>query len=232
VVGAGADDGEADGHVHAAVEVEQLHRDEALVVVHGDDEVVVALHGFDKDGVGGEGADGIDAVLAGHEDGGLDDAFFLIAEVLLRLVGLFLGMATTRISLDLYDTGEADLSKLGDLVPQFGRYLLGKIIYGVIVLIGLVLLIVPGIILSYMFLYVGYLIIDRDLGPIEALKESKVVTDGSKLSLLLFSLVVALLNIAGVLCLLVGLLVTIPVTLMASVYVYRQLSPRLDAPAA
>ncbi len=81
VVGGGADDGEAEGDVDAAVEVEEFDGDEALVVVHGDDEVVVALDGFDEDGVGGEGAVGVDAVLAGHEDGGLDDAFFLVAEL-------------------------------------------------------------------------------------------------------------------------------------------------------
>lgn len=152
-------------------------------------------------------------------------ALRVISEIILRLIGLFLGMATTRISLDLYDTGETDLSKLSDLIPQFLPYLGGKIMYGIIVLIGLVLLVVPGIIVSYMFLYVGYLIIDRQLGPIEALKESKVVSDGSKWHLFLFSLVIALLNIVGAVCLLVGLIVTIPVTLMASVYVYRQLSP-------
>ena len=151
---------------------------------------------------------------------------------LLRGSWIVLPLITTRISLDLYDTGEADLSKIGGLLPQFLPYLGGKILYGLIVLIGLILLVVPGVIVSYMLLYVGYLIIDRNLGPIEALKESKVVTDGSKWHLFLFSLAVALLNIAGVLCLLVGLLVTIPVTLMASVYVYRQLSPRLEAAAA
>jgi len=155
-----------------------------------------------------------------------------VSELVLRLIGLFLGMITTRISLDLYDTGETDLSKISDLIPQFLPYLGGKILYGLIVLVGLVLLIVPGIIVSYMFLYVGYLIIDRQLGPIEALKESKVVTDGSKMNLFLFSLVIALINIVGVVCLLVGLLVTIPVTLMASVYVYRQLSPRAEVVAA
>ena len=50
-------------------------------------------------------------------------------------------------------------------------------------------------------------------------------------SCLTFSLVVALLNIGGAICLLVGLLVTIPITLMASVYVYRQLSPKQEATA-
>jgi uncharacterized membrane protein len=148
-----------------------------------------------------------------------------LAKILLRIVGLILGMITTKISLDIVDHGQADLSRLGDLAGIFVPYLIGKILYGVIVLVGLVLLIVPGLIASYMFLYVGYLIIDRKIGAIEALKESRAITDGVKWDLFLFSLLVGLINIVGVLCLLVGLFVTIPVTLMASAYVYRKLSP-------
>jgi len=159
-------------------------------------------------------------------------ALRVVFEIVLRLFGLFLGMVTTRISLDFYDQGDADLSKISGLLPQYPRYLGGKILYGLIVLVGLVLLIIPGIILSYMFLYVGYLIIDRNIGPIDALKESKAITKGSLLQLFLFTIVIAVLNIVGVLALVVGLLVTIPVTLMASVYVYRQLSPRIEAAAA
>ena len=141
------------------------------------------------------------------------------------LFGLALGMASTRISLDLYDAGEPDLSRLGELLPQYLPYLFGKILYGLIVMVGLLLLLIPGVIVAYMFLYVGYLIIDRGLGPIDALEKSRAVTDGYKWDLFLFSLTVALLNMVGVLCLFVGLFVTIPVTLMASAYVYRKLSP-------
>jgi len=149
----------------------------------------------------------------------------IMVKVVLRLIGLVLGMASTRISLDIHDSGQPDLSRVATIVPQIPSYLISKILYGLIVLVGLVLLIVPGIIVAYMFLYVGYLVIDRGLGPVAALGESRVVTDGYKMDLFLFSLVVALVNIIGVVCLFVGLFVTIPVTLMASAYVYRRLSP-------
>jgi len=158
-------------------------------------------------------------------------AGLIIVKLLLRLVGLLLGMATTRISLDIYDTGKPNLSILSELLPQAPSYIAGKVIYGLIVLVGLILLIVPGIIVAYMFLYVGYLIIDRNLGPIVALQESRVLTDGYKLDLFLFSLVVAGINLLGVLCVFIGLFVTIPVTLMASAYVYRKLAPAEAAAA-
>ncbi len=157
---------------------------------------------------------------------------FVIGKILSRLIGLLLGMAATRISLDLFDNDQADLARLGELPGVAVPYLVGKVLYGVIVLLGLVLLIVPGLIAAYMFLYVGYLIIDRHLGPVEALKESKALTTGVKWDLFLFSLVVAVINIIGVLCLFIGLVVTIPMTLMASVFVYRRLSPASGAAAA
>ena len=61
----------------------------------------------------------------------------------------------------------------------------------------------------------------QDTIPVKA----SALTDGYKMDLFLFSLTVAVINIIGVICVFVGLFVTIPVTLMASAYVYRRLSP-------
>ncbi len=57
----------------------------------------------------------------------------------------------------------------------------------------------------------------------EAFRESARMTDGQKGQLFLFGLVIALFNLAGALCLLVGLLFTIPASMMAMAYVYRKL---------
>jgi uncharacterized membrane protein len=166
-----------------------------------------------------------DLIVARVTERGTAIAFILT--LIIRLIGLFLGMVATRIALDIYDNGSADLSHLSDLLPLLPSYFVGKLLYGIIVLVGLILLIIPGFILAYMFLYVGYLIVDRRLGPIDALQESRVITNGVKLDLFLFSLVVGVLNLLGAICLLIGLFVTIPVTLMASTFVYRRLSPKL-----
>ncbi len=45
VVDGGANDGEADGDVHPAIEIEELHGDVALVVVHRHHQIVLALDG-------------------------------------------------------------------------------------------------------------------------------------------------------------------------------------------
>lgn len=170
----------------------------------------------------------------------------IITKIILRLIGLVLGMVSTRISLDIYDSGQPNLHRIGELFPLILTYIVGKFIYALIFLIGLFLLIVPGIIFAYMFLYVGYLMIDRNIGALEgwnpimwivlafrgtfeALAESRILTDGYKWKLFFFSIAVAVVNLIGVVCLFVGLFVTIPTTLMASVYVYRKLAPAESA---
>jgi uncharacterized membrane protein len=149
-----------------------------------------------------------------------------VLRVVLWLVNLYLGMVSTRIALDIYDSGTANLNRLGDLFQIYIPYVIGKFLFAVMVGVGTILLIVPGIILSLMFLYVGYLVVDRRLGPIEALKESYRITTGVKWPLFVFGLVIVLVNIVGMVCLGIGLFVSVPITMMASAYVYRQLSPR------
>ena len=62
------------------------------------------------------------------------------------------------------------------------------------------------------------------MGPIEALKASSRATMGSKWDLFLFGLLLGLMNFAGVLLFLVGLFVTIPISMVACAYVYRRLT--------
>ena len=45
VIGAGAHERQAERHVDAVLDAEVLHRDQAVVVGHGDDDVELARHG-------------------------------------------------------------------------------------------------------------------------------------------------------------------------------------------
>ena len=102
----------------------------------------------------------------------------------------------------------------------------------IVVFIGFILFIVPGIIYGIKFMFAGYLIAEKTMGVIESLKKSSEITQGSKMNLFLFGILTALINVAGVLCLGVGLFITIPLTMVATAYIYRKLVPSIDAPAA
>ena len=61
------------------------------------------------------------------------------------------------------------------------------------------------------------------MGPIEALKKSSQITKGVKLDLLVFSFLLTGINILGVLAFGIGLILTIPTTIIATAFVYRKL---------
>jgi uncharacterized membrane protein len=105
----------------------------------------------------------------------------------------------------------------------------------VAVAIGLVLLIVPGLIAMVLFMFSTFLVIDRGLGPIDALKASMEMTRGNRWPLFGFILLCLLILFVGVLALGVGLLVAAPVAGIAFAYAYRLLSggaAQIQAPDA
>ena len=116
--------------------------------------------------------------------------------------------------------------------PQhYFQYLVAVVLTGIAVIVGLVLLIVPGIIVMLMLLFVKYAVVDKNLGPIEALKESARITKGHRIDLLVLLSLALLVNIAGALCVLIGLLVSVPVTYLSMVHAYRTLQKLAPANA-
>ncbi|MEA3324328.1 MAG: hypothetical protein U9Q37_04220 [Euryarchaeota archaeon] len=69
------------------------------------------------------------------------------------------------------------------------------------------------------------MIVDKGLGPIDALEKSSEITIGVKWDLFIFGILLGILNLMGFACLVVGLFVTIPVTMVAMAFVYRKLLP-------
>ncbi len=139
------------------------------------------------------------------------------------VVSVFLKMGTLSFLLKAHDAPDA--AKLKDLwaPDMFWNYLGTAILTGIIVIVGLILLIVPGIIWMLRYIFAPYLVIDRHLAPLAALKESSRITYGHKWQLLGFLLVIVAINIVGALLLLVGLLVTIPLSSLAMTHAYRVL---------
>ena len=156
-----------------------------------------------------------------------------IAGIVINLgLGTLLSMGATAFYLAAHDNPETvDLTTLGHPRP-FLNYLGASILFGLAVAAGFVLLVVPGVIVALMFMFTTFIVIDRTLGPIEAMKESRRITHGHKWTLLGFSLMLVLINLLGILALVVGLLVTIPVSSLALVSAYRQLAGRTPPPDA
>jgi uncharacterized membrane protein len=117
------------------------------------------------------------------------------------------------------------------------HYILAVLLSGLSVVAGLFLFIVGAFVVQMGLMFVPFLVLDKDMQPVAALKESWRLTKGYKWNLFGFFLLIILMNIAGVIVAGVGLLVTAPLSLLVVTYLYcelekgMQMEPVITAPA-
>jgi uncharacterized membrane protein len=153
----------------------------------------------------------------------------ILSAIIGIIVSLLISMGETSFFLRAHDAvSTVSLRDLWHPRP-FLKFVGVSLLAGLSILIGLVLLIVPGVILGLMLMFVGYLVIEEKLGPIDAFKRSIALTKGNLWKLFLLSLAAIGLNILGFFALLIGLFVSIPVTFLMMVHAYRTLSGAKEA---
>lgn len=152
-----------------------------------------------------------------------------VVQIISSLLQVFLGIGVLMVALKVVDQKKPEWKDLVSGSPVFLKFLGTSILYSVIVLVGFVLFIIPGVILSIMFQFAPYFVVDKGVGPIQALKMSAAATKGSRWNLFLFGLVTVLIGLLGLIALIVGLLVAYPVILLAATYVYRRLQSQPGA---
>lgn len=150
------------------------------------------------------------------------------------LIGAFLMMLIMIFTIRAHDDPET--IKISDAwKPEiFPQYVLVSFLTFVIIGLGFILLIIPGIFALVVLLFAPYIVLDKRMNAIAALKESMAITKGNWWNVLTLLLISFGVIILGVLALVVGLLVAIPVVYFATVHAYRVLSAKAEAivPAA
>lgn len=162
--------------------------------------------------------------MLGGKEGAAAGLFGLTAWLLQMLINLGLN----KIALMFHDGAKPTWKELFMQYPLLLKYLGASILFGLMVAIGLVLLVVPGIYLAIKYAFFGFVMVDKKTGVMDSLKASAKLTDGVKWELFGFGIVMCILNMLGALALMIGLFVTVPISLMASAYVYRKLESRLN----
>lgn len=147
----------------------------------------------------------------------------VFVNIFYNVVLIIISMGFVKISLGFWDGKKPEIGDLFNVYPLFFIFLLASILYGSMVCGGLILLIIPGIILGIQFQFFSYFIVDQKAGPIEALKKSAQLTRGVKFELFIFNMFVLGINLLGIFALFIGVLITMPVTMVASAFVYRKL---------
>jgi len=128
------------------------------------------------------------------------------------------------LTLNLVRGESAEFSTLFSGFQRLGRsvgvFWLGAILVG----IGLVLLVVPGLILSAGLLPAVFLVMDSELDATDCLRRAWKMTEGRKGQLLLLELALVGFNLLGLLVLVVGVLVTSAMSVVILAVAYDELS--------
>lgn len=155
-----------------------------------------------------------------------------IVSVLSWFVQTYLQVGWVRFSLLLSRDIKPTLHTWSNIFPILFKYILASIVYSIVVVVGLILLIIPGIIWAIKYSYVLTLTVDKNLSLKDAFATSRDMTAGLKWRLMGFGGALLGVNILGFLLLGVGLIFTIPLTTIATYVMYNKLYERVGKPQA
>ncbi len=120
-----------------------------------------------------------------------------------------------------------DKLDIGDMFEAFRNYwnaVLASVLAGAIVVIGLVMLIVPGIIFGCKLAFTPYLVVDRKMEAVDAIRESWRMTNGHAGTVFLIGLLAIPILFAGLLCFGVGIIVSMMWIQMALASLYQSVA--------
>ena len=168
-------------------------------------------------------------VSIANASGPAKPAFLALVTVASRVAQIWLQLGLFRTALKLADGQLTGTDAFLRSSEDFLSFLLASVLYGLLVSVGMLLLVVPGVIWAVRYGASGFVVADEHVDPVAALKRSAALTKGLGWELFVFGLALLGVNLLGAMALGVGLLVTIPVTAIAAARVYRVLVARAAA---
>lgn len=165
------------------------------------------------------------ALLVGGLGALTDNSIFIaiVGELIYAWITLPVAMGLFAISLDRVAGGEVSNDRLFLFFPQATRLLVTTVLMTLLIFVGYVLLVVPGLYLSVAYLFVLPLLVQRELGMLDALEVSRKAITHRWFTVLGILLVLALINVIGAIPLGIGLIWTIPWTMLAMGVMYQRI---------
>ena len=166
------------------------------------------------------------AFLAALERGSRDTRGTLLVTLAIQLAQALVTMISLRALLELHAGRKVTVSQLPGYTKGFATFLATTMLLWLIVGGGLLMLIIPGVMWGARFGFAPLLVVDEGRGPIDALDESSRITQGVRGQLVLFGLAMFGINLIGLAALGMGLLLSVPSTGLAAIFVMRKLQAR------
>jgi len=117
-------------------------------------------------------------------------------------------------------------AEFGDLFKGFNFFvptLVASLLIGLFTFAGTLLCIIPGLVVAAMYKFTYLFIVDKRMDFWPAMQASHAIVKNDYFGFTMFLLLAFLVNLLGVLCCVVGLLVTIPLTFAAITVAYKEI---------
>jgi hypothetical protein len=169
----------------------------------------------------------INAMINQHQFSAGGISFVVLLNVLATPVNMLLTAGLLKYFLKLI---RGEPATVGDAFsgfgPMIGQLLLLGLVMNLLVLIGLVLFVIPGIFLQVAWLFSVPLVIDRRMNFWDAMELSRKMVCKHWFIVFAFLIVYGLVVMAGLIACCIGILVTIPIGLGAWMYAYETIFSR------
>jgi len=147
----------------------------------------------------------------------------IVGELVYAWITLPIAMGLFAISLDRASGGDVLNDRLFAFFPMATRLLLATILMTLLIFVGYVLLILPGIYLSVAYLFALPLLVQERLGIVDALEASRKAITHRWFTIFGLLLVLTLVNGLAAIPLGIGLIWSVPLTVIAVGLAYKRI---------
>lgn len=160
--------------------------------------------------------------------GSQENGWGWIVQIIGTIIEMYLSIGVTNIFLRIYAGQSIRTKDLFLPASIFWKTLGATLLILIIAIGGTILLIIPGIVWWVTYSLYSYRIVEHGSRAVASLRESRILTVGNRWNMFGFLLLLIVINMVGAILFGIGLLVTIPITGLATVHVYKQLSKNIS----
>ncbi len=154
---------------------------------------------------------------------------YLVVLAVILLLSAFMQAGVTRATLEVADGRRIEVGTFFRF-DDFGKVVVAALLVGLGTAVGTLLFVLPGLVFAFFAQFTLFFVLDKRLAPVDAIRASFTLVSRNVSTVLLLFLGVYAANLVGSALCGVGQLVSFPVGLLATTWMYRRLQDEPVAP--
>ncbi len=150
----------------------------------------------------------------------------IAVSILIFFINTVIQLGMFKIALNIVNNDQYDFSTLFMTSGYLFNFIITSLMYYTGVIVGIFLLIIPGIIFSVLFMFYPFIMLEKGTMPIDSLKISYKLVKNNLWQIFVICIVLYSINYLGATAFYIGVTITLPFTLIAQALLYKKFSIR------